>query len=70
MRYRHGQQRKRIETQPWTDPTKISEESSEDATSAEQERHSKALTSGSGQSQVKEGKIPGDNRRSALQPGP
>ena len=42
-----------MKTQPWTDQMKISEESSEDAMSAEQERRSKPLTFCSGQSQVK-----------------
>ena len=38
---------------PWTVQTKISEESSEDATPAEQERRSKPLASCSGQSQAR-----------------
>ena len=54
VRHSHGQQRKQMKTQPWTDQMKISEESSEDAMSAEQERRSKPLTFCSGQSQVKE----------------
>ena len=41
-------------TPPWTVQTKASEESSETATSAEQERHSKPRTSWSGQSQARE----------------
>ena len=76
-RYRHGQQRKRTKTQPWTDQLKTSEESSVDAMSAEQERRLKPLTSWSGQSQAKgKGKVQktreGQHNVSGrpLQPGP
>ena len=53
MRHRHGQQRRQTKTMLWTVQKKISEESSEDATSAEQERCLKPYTSCSGQSQAK-----------------
>ena len=53
VKHCHGQQRKQTMTPPWTVQTNISKESSEDATSAEQERRLKPHTSWSGQSQAR-----------------
>ena len=47
-------ERKPTKILPWTVQQKISEESSGDATSAEQERRSKPRASWSGQNQAKE----------------
>ena len=64
VKHHHGQQRRPTMIPPWTAQPKISEESLEDAMSAEQERLSKPRASWS-ESSKEDGKIPGDERRSA-----
>ena len=53
VKHCHGQQRRQTKTLPWTVQTKISEESQEDATSAEQEHCLKPCRSWLGQSQAR-----------------
>ena len=52
-KHHHSQQRRQTMTPPWMVQTKISEETSEDATSAEKERRFKPYASWSGQSQAR-----------------
>ena len=64
VKHRHGQQRRLTKILPWTVQQKISEESSGDATSAEQERRLKPLASWSGQNPAKEWEKFQDTRES------
>ena len=76
-KHRHSQQIRQTKTPPWTVQPKICEESSRDATSAEQERRSKPRASWSGQSQAEEQEKYQETREGRhnasvrpLQPGP